>query len=99
MKSVTHQGDVYNPSGTLEGGSEPNASQVLVRVQELRELDAQISDVRTRSEEANAAWDIVHRKMTKLKELRTALELKNHERSELESRISDSNAARVCKLF
>ncbi|KAK9466171.1 RecF/RecN/SMC [Lipomyces arxii] len=41
MKSVTLQGDVYDPNGTLSGGSAPNTSGVLITIQELNKLMAE----------------------------------------------------------
>jgi structural maintenance of chromosome 2 len=43
MKSVTVDGDVYDPSGTLSGGSKPKSDKILVKVQELRELEKEVN--------------------------------------------------------
>ncbi|KAI1918845.1 Structural maintenance of chromosomes protein 2 [Ophidiomyces ophidiicola] len=43
MKSVTLQGDVYDPSGTLSGGSAPNSSGVLLVLQKLNEVMAELN--------------------------------------------------------
>jgi len=45
-RSVTLDGDVYDPSGTLGGGSAPNS--ILVQVQELLEIENKIRDAQTR---------------------------------------------------
>ena len=42
VKSVTLDGDVYDPSGTLSGGSAPNSSGILVKVQELQEAERRV---------------------------------------------------------
>ena len=36
MRSVTKQGDVYDPAGTVEGGSAPKTGDILGRLAELR---------------------------------------------------------------
>ena len=45
-RSVTLDGDVYDPSGTLDGGSVPNS--ILVQVQELLEIEIKLRDAQTR---------------------------------------------------
>ncbi|KAJ8469227.1 hypothetical protein ONZ51_g9127 [Trametes cubensis] len=44
IKSVTLDGDVYDPSGTLSGGSAPNSSGILVKVQDLLEAEGNLQD-------------------------------------------------------
>ena len=97
MKSVTQQGDVYDPSGTLTGGSEPNSSQILVKVQELKALEEQLNASKTELLNLEKSWDAVQQKATKLRDATNALDLKRHEVKELEERNSDSNAARVSR--
>ena len=42
MKSVTLEGDVYDPAGTLSGGSAPQSSGVLVTLQKLNEVTKEL---------------------------------------------------------
>ena len=46
VRSVTLDGDVYEPSGTMSGGAAPSGSDVLVRAQELRAVEERVEDVR-----------------------------------------------------
>ena len=46
MRSVTLDGDVYEPSGTMSGGAAPSRSGVLVRAQELRGAEEQVANAR-----------------------------------------------------
>ena len=46
VKSVTLDGDVYDPSGTLSGGSAPSGSGVLAQVQELIEAEGNLAQAR-----------------------------------------------------
>ena len=41
-KSVTLDGDIYDPSGTLSGGSAPSSNGTLVRVQELLDIERRL---------------------------------------------------------
>ncbi|KAJ3556856.1 hypothetical protein NM688_g1793 [Phlebia brevispora] len=95
VKSVTLQGDVYDPSGTLSGGAPPSSNHVLVNVQglidaehafrqaseRLRALEQE--DARTRGMRDN--W----------KKLSHELEMKQHEMQLLEEQVGGSNATKV----
>lgn len=95
VKSVTLQGDVYDPSGTLSGGAAPSSNHVLVSVQELLDAERNLQTAVTRlrsleQEEARTkgvrdAW----------KTLSHNLELKQHEMQLLEEQVGGSNATKV----
>jgi structural maintenance of chromosome 2 len=79
MKSVTLEGDVYDPAGTLSGGSSPNSSGVLVTLQKLNELS---SELRAREDELDKLHGIMAQEKTKLdsaRALKQELDLKSHE--------------------
>lgn len=79
MKSVTLEGDVYDPSGTLSGGSSPNSSGVLVTLQKLNELNAEL---RAREDELSKLHGVMAKEKTKLDSVRKTkqeLDLKSHE--------------------
>ena len=95
VKSVTLEGDVYDPSGTLSGGSAANSSQILVQVQELLEIEGKVR-------EANGKLQVLMRDEAKTKNLRDTwrthirdLEIKQHELKLLEEQIGGSNASLV----
>jgi len=46
VRSVTLQGDVYDPSGTLSGGSAPSGSGVLIQVQKLLDAESRLNEAR-----------------------------------------------------
>lgn len=47
IKSVTLEGDVYDPSGTLSGGSSPSSSGMLVTLQELNQITKELTGKET----------------------------------------------------
>jgi structural maintenance of chromosome 2 len=47
-KSVTIQGDVFDPAGTLTGGSAPSSGSILNRLQELNALEQELRSAQTR---------------------------------------------------
>lgn len=95
VRSVTLEGDIYDPSGTLSGGSAPNSSQILVQVQELLDIEGKVR-------EANAKLQGLMRDEAKTKNVRDTwrthvrdLEIKQHELKLLEEQIGGSNASLV----
>ncbi|KAI9439026.1 condensin complex subunit SMC2 [Lactarius indigo] len=95
VRSVTLEGDVYEPSGTMSGGAAPSGSGVLVRAQELRGAEERVAQARgtletLEREEAAArpgrdAWRARTRE----------LQIKEHELRLLEEQVGSSNAARI----
>ena len=95
LRSVTIQGDVYDPSGTISGGSAPSSSGLLVKVQALKRAEAALQEakdeVRTLEHEEQSgkasrdAWIKAKRD----------LEMKQHEVKLLEEQVTGSNAAMV----
>ena len=99
VKSVTLDGDVYDPSGTLSGGAAPSSSGILVKVQDLKEIERRLGDAQDRlrkmEDEAKSAMG---RRET-WRKLSSELEIKQHELLLLEEQVGNSNAARVSWLF
>ena len=95
VRSVTLDGDVYEPSGSMSGGAAPSGSGILVRAQEVRAAEERAAAARRtlatlEREEATrrAARD-------KWRERTRELEIKEHELRLLEEQVGSSNAARV----
>jgi structural maintenance of chromosome 2 len=96
LRSVTLEGDVYDPSGTLSGGSKPTSSGVLVKVQELKEIERELVAKERALASASADWEKARGQIDKFKAAKQALDLKSHEVHLLEERVKESNATRVC---
>lgn len=95
MKSVTLEGDVYDPSGTLSGGSSPNSSGVLVTLQKLNALTTELT---VREEELSALQAAMAKDKKKLESARKAkqeLDLKSHEIKLTEEQISGNSSSSV----
>jgi structural maintenance of chromosome 2 len=79
MKSVTLEGDVYDPSGTLSGGSSPNSSGVLITLQKLNEFNVEL---RAREDELSKLHGVMTQEKSKLdfaRKTKQELDLKSHE--------------------
>lgn len=95
VKSVTLDGDVYDPHGTLSGGSKPNSSGILIRIQELNDVKA---DIRYHKKELDALEDELENAQKYIAEYRQykqRLDLQRHEISLLEQRMKKSIHAQL----
>ena len=95
MKSVTLDGDVYDPSGTLSGGSAPNSSGVLVTLQKLNEITREI---RSKERLLASLEDNMRKEKKKLdatRSLKQELDLKTHEVKLTEEQISSNSSSSV----
>lgn len=98
MKSVTIEGDVYDPSGTLSGGSAPQSSGVLLTLQRLNEvsldLDAQLHALAS----LQAIMAREQKSVDAAKKTKQELDLKRHEISLTEEQMNSNSASSVSTL-
>ncbi|KAL9045990.1 MAG: hypothetical protein Q9214_001064 [Letrouitia sp. 1 TL-2023] len=95
MKSVTLEGDVYDPSGTLSGGSAPNSSGVLVTLQKLNSI---MTELVSREDELAALQTAMAKEKKKLdatREIKQQLDLKNHEIKLTEEQIGGNSSSSI----
>ena len=97
VRSVTLEGDVYDPSGTLSGGSAPSGSGVLIQVQEFLEAESRLGQARKKLEVLEQEEEKSRRHREEWKALTRDLEMKEHELKLLEDQVEGSNAARVSR--
>ncbi|KAI9843099.1 MAG: Structural maintenance of chromosomes protein 2 [Thelocarpon superellum] len=95
MKSVTLEGDIYDPSGTLSGGSAPNSSGVLVTLQTLNEIVLALGRQEQTLKELRAVMARDKAKMDAAKKIRQELDLKAHEIKITEEQISGNSSTSI----
>ena len=95
VKSVTLEGDVYDPSGTLSGGAAPSSGGVLVRLQELRGLEMEIAEHSKVLDEVSRDLAGQKQVIDRFRKGKRELDLKEHEVRLLEEQVSGSNATKV----
>lgn len=95
VKSVTLDGDVYDPSGTLSGGAAPSGSGVIVKVQELKVIEKQINEHKHALATIEAELKKAKSAIDAFKKNKRELDLKLHEVSLLEEQVQGSNAAKI----
>lgn len=95
VKSVTLDGDIYDPSGTLSGGSAPSGSGILVRVQELLDAEEKLAEAQETLTTLEREYERNRDGRERWKKLSKELDIKEHEMRLLEEQVGGSNAARV----
>jgi structural maintenance of chromosome 2 len=94
-KSVTLDGDVYDPHGTLSGGSKPNSAGILIKVQELNEVRQDIKHHRQLLDDLEQEIQASQKSIFEYKQWKQRLDLQSHELALLEQRMSKSTHAQV----
>ena len=95
MKSVTLEGDVYDPSGTLSGGSAPNSSGVLVTLGKLNDLTKEIDALGSELSELQGSMAKDKKKMESARKTKQELDLKTHEIKLTEEQIGSNSSSSV----
>ncbi|GHJ85021.1 hypothetical protein NliqN6_1423 [Naganishia liquefaciens] len=95
VKSVTLEGDVYDPSGTLSGGAAPSSSGILQKVQQLNALEKEINTCQRELAQINKELSQAKATIDAYRKAKRELDLKEHEVSLLEQQVQNSNAAKL----
>ncbi|OBT87231.1 hypothetical protein VE02_04866 [Pseudogymnoascus sp. 03VT05] len=95
MRSITVQGDSYDPSGTLSGGSAPNSSGVLLTLQRLNELTRDLKLAEQRLAELQSIMAREQKKLDQAKKIRQELDLKSHEIKLTEEQIGGNSSSSI----
>lgn len=96
MKSVTLEGDVYDPSGTLSGGSSPSSSGVLVTLGKFNRLTQELNALELELKGLQTSMAKEKKKMDFGRKAKQELDLKSHEIKLTEEQISGNSSSSVC---
>lgn len=95
MRSITLDGDAYDPSGTLSGGSAPNSSGVLVTLQKLNEINRQLREAEGSLRDLQARISREKSKLDQARKIKQDLDLKSHETKLAEEQISGNSSSSI----
>ncbi|KAK3825070.1 MAG: RecF/RecN/SMC [Benniella sp.] len=98
IKSVTLEGDVYDPSGTLQGGSRPTGGGILVSLQEMHVLKNKLAEHRQNLQQVDQRLSSLTQEGRAYAELEQRLELKTHELRLCEQQVSASEHVQLVDL-
>ena len=92
---MTLEGDVYEPVGTISGGSNARGANILLALQELADAQAELSTRQSELAKLTAAVEDGTKKLKQARELQSTVELKSHELTLLQQQIEKSPHAQV----
>jgi structural maintenance of chromosome 2 len=92
IKSVTLEGDVYDPAGTLQGGSKPNSAGILIRIQEAR---AKLQSLQTELAQVNQKLANMAQHKEQYHQLTQQRDLKMHQQTLAQEQLASSPQAQV----
>ena len=95
MKSVTLEGDVYDPSGTLSGGSAPQSSGVLVTLQKLNEITSELTEQERALALLQSTIAKEKKKLDAVRKTKQELDLKKHEITLAEEQIGSNSSTSI----
>eukprot|EP00931_Biecheleriopsis_adriatica_P099773 TRINITY_DN744_c0_g2_i1.p1 TRINITY_DN744_c0_g2~~TRINITY_DN744_c0_g2_i1.p1 ORF type:complete len:1210 (-),score=407.19 TRINITY_DN744_c0_g2_i1:340-3969(-) len=90
VRTVTKEGDVYDPAGTITGGSAPKGGNLLMKLQELQTLETQAHKHRCEYEQAASQLQKMQAAYAHFSGMEREVKCKEHELALLEDRISRS---------
>ncbi|KAH3756011.1 structural maintenance of chromosomes protein 2 [Pelomyxa schiedti] len=96
-RAVTLGGDVYDPRGTLTGGSQQSAHSVLKAMCELNTVNEEYEAVTGNLKDVSIQITGIQEAGRQTRSVKTALDLKQHELEILTAQLSSSPAAQVIK--
>ncbi len=90
-RTVTLDGDVYEPSGTISGGSKDNLGTTLSKISQLSEATADLRQKSTRLKIVTQKLDSMSAQSRKFEKLTGDLEIANSELAAIEKHISQTS--------
>lgn len=98
-RTVTLDGDVYDPSGTISGGSKNNLGTTLVKLSELTEASAKLDEATNKLNEVMKELDEMSASSKQYEALNTQLELKLAELGSIEKHLSQTTFGMLLEKF
>lgn len=95
LKSVTVEGDVYDPSGTLSGGSAAQGSGVLLKLQKLNAITQELEKEQSKLDVLEQAIAKDAQKLSSARKHKQELDLKTHEISLAEGQIASNSSSSI----
>ncbi|KAI1327151.1 SMC2-like protein [Xylariaceae sp. FL0255] len=95
MRSITLEGDAYDPSGTLSGGSAPTSSGVLVTLQRLNDINRNSKEAEASLQELQGQISREKSKLDQARKIQQDLDLKSHEIKLAQEQINGNSSSSI----
>mmetsp|Transcript_165769 Transcript_165769/g.532285 ORF Transcript_165769/g.532285 Transcript_165769/m.532285 type:complete len:1211 (-) Transcript_165769:161-3793(-) len=90
VRSVTKDGDLYDPAGTITGGSAPRGGNLLMRLQEVSDLETKVHTVRQEYEQVTQSLRQMQSASEQYLTIERELKCREHELTLIDQRINGS---------
>lgn len=98
-RSVTLQGDVYDPEGTLSGGSRRNNGSVLANIQEYNQRNAQMESMQSELSQIREELSKQHKLSQQTKSIQQELNVTNHQIQLAEKNLKTNLASQLLQKY
>ena len=95
MRSVTYDGDIYDPSGSLSGGSKSQSSGFLLKMQQYKASRDELESRERRLDDIKIKLDSCQKDIKLHSDIKQKLELKQHEYTLLQEQLSTNQYSQV----
>jgi structural maintenance of chromosome 2 len=99
MKSVTLQGDTYDPAGVLSGGSAPQSSGVLITLTKLNEITTELRNQEAQLSSLQATMAKEKKKLDAARKTKQEFDLKTHEIKLTEEQIGGNSSSSIIQAI
>eukprot|EP00929_Paragymnodinium_shiwhaense_P006643 TRINITY_DN11047_c0_g1_i1.p1 TRINITY_DN11047_c0_g1~~TRINITY_DN11047_c0_g1_i1.p1 ORF type:complete len:1201 (+),score=447.04 TRINITY_DN11047_c0_g1_i1:84-3686(+) len=90
VRTVTKEGDLYDPAGTITGGSAPKGGNILMKLQELTDAEQQVYQQRLAYDKMKQQLEASQANWSKFDAMERDLKCKEHELALITERINNS---------
>ncbi|KAL7748023.1 Structural maintenance of chromosomes protein 2 [Sorochytrium milnesiophthora] len=94
-RTVTIQGDVYEPSGVMSGGSKPQSSGLLIKIQQVRALKQRMHKIRDTLAKVEQELASMHEQKQAYSTFTRDAELLQHQKTLLEQQVAESEYTKL----
>lgn len=94
-KTITLEGDTYDPSGTISGGSKNSIGSLLTRISDIAVMKSDHQRLHEKLSDMAKKLDAIEKNASKLQKLRQVLQTKKNDLFVCEDKLSESNFTQV----
>lgn len=96
-RSITLDGDIYDPEGNLSGGSRKNTSSILLTMQKFNSISSQVKKLEVKLLSIHSELNRLEQLGEQTKSLQNELNLSKHELSLLQRKLDNNPASMIIK--
>jgi structural maintenance of chromosome 2 len=96
-RSITLEGDIYDPEGNLSGGSRKNNSSILLRLQQYNKISTRLKEVQSKLYHIDEEIKHMESLLASTRSLQNDVNLKKHQLALLERKLANNPSGMILK--